>query len=578
MTLRIALAQLNPTVGDVQGNRDRVADALEEARGRGADVVAFPEGVLPGYPPEDLLLKTSFVDAVEDAVADLAPRTEGLTAVVGAVRRDDDLVNAAAVLHDGAVAGWAPKLQLPNYGVFDEERWFRPGDRTVVLEREGVRVGVSVCEDIWYPGGPSSRQALAGDADVLLNLSASPYRRGKIAERTRMLQTRASDNLSYVVFVNQVGGQDELVFDGSSLVAAPDGEIVTRATSFQEDLLVADLDPSAVHRSRLHEPRRRKAPPRGGPPIEVLPLAGTSGPPPTGDGAATAGLPDPPEGPAELYQALCLGLRDYVTKNGFREVVLGSSGGIDSSLTAAVAADALDPDRVHGIALPARYSSRESLADAKELASNLGIHHRVVDVDPLFETALETLGDQVDLGEGTLARENLQPRLRGVALMAFSNAEGWLVLSAGNKSETSLGYATLYGDTTGGFAPIGDVLKTTVYELARWRNEQPDGPVIPQRVLDKPPSAELRPDQTDQDDLPPYREVDPVLAAYVEEGCDVDEIVARGHDEDVVREVVARLDASEYKRRQSPPVLKVSSRAFGRDWRFPITNGWDRGR
>jgi NAD+ synthase (glutamine-hydrolysing) len=279
----------------------------------------------------------------------------------------------------------------------------------------------------------------------------------------------------------------------------------------------------------------------------------------------------------ELYQALCLGLRDYVAKNGFEEVVLGLSGGIDSSLAATVAADALDPSRVHGIVMPSRYTSEESRADAKQLASNLGIDHRVVDVDDLFEAHLEALGDRVDVSEGTLARENLQPRIRGVALMAYSNAEGWLVLSAGNKSEISLGYATLYGDTTGGFAPLGDVLKTTVYELARWRNDAPDGSAIPERILQKPPSAELRPDQTDQDDLPPYDEVDPILAAYVEEGCSVDEILERGHDEATVREVVRRVDGSEYKRRQSPPVLRVSARAFGRDWRFPITNGWGRG-
>lgn len=599
--LRLALAQIDVTVGDLAGNVARIADAARRADAAGANIVCVPELALPGYPPEDLLLKPGFVADNLRALDHLARATAafpGLTVAVGFTDRDGDIYNAAALLRDGERVGTYHKRFLPNYGVFDEDRYFRAGDAAPVFLIDGVAVGVTICEDIWYPDGPPTEQAYAG-AEVLLNLSASPFHLGKQLGRERMLATRAADAGAIVAYVNLVGGQDELIFDGSSVVFDGQGELIARARAFEEDLLVVDLDIEEVFCTRLHDPRRRKelnhkaldhkqfaaqAPiVISTAPTRPVPAALGARALPRAD-APRLGAPgriEPPLGRTEeAYRALVLGVRDYTRKNGFREAVIGLSGGIDSALTAVIAVDALGAEHVTGVSLPSRYSSAGSKEDARTLAENLGIHFLTLPIEDIFAAALETLAapfGALPPTDSTLAEENLQARIRGTLLMALSNRTGALVLTTGNKSEMAVGYATLYGDMAGGFAVLKDVFKTLVFELARWRNADAVRPLIPESTLTKPPSAELRPDQLDTDALPPYDILDPILRAYVEEDRGFAAIVALGFAPAVVQRVMALVDRSEYKRRQAPPGVKITTRAFGRDRRLPITNAY-RGR
>jgi NAD+ synthase (glutamine-hydrolysing) len=573
MTLRLALAQLNTTVGDLSGNRNKIKKGLEKARQSGAHLVAFPELAVTGYPPEDLLLKPDFVESAQGILTELAPFTKGLVAIVGCLWVEDDLYNGAAVLADGQFIGIYSKHFLPNYGVFDENRYFQGGKKTPVFRLDKAVFGISICEDIWYPNGPPQAQAAQGGAQILINISSSPYYLGKGEDRERMLSTRAADNRAYLAYCNLVGGQDELIFDGQSMIFDPQGEMIARAGQFVEDFLIADLDMKEVLRWRLFDPRRRKQIKEEGqgiqeikiPKIHVLKKSKTIVPKKV----------SPLSLEAEVYQALVLGTGDYCRKNGFSQAVVGLSGGIDSSLTAVVAADALGPDQVHGIAMPTRYSSGHSLEDAEKLAKNLGIHFLKIPIEKVFKAYLEILKPHFKKMPEDLTEENLQPRIRGTLLMALSNKFGWLVLTTGNKSEIGVGYSTLYGDTAGGFAVLKDVPKTLVYSLSLYRNHLYGCKVIPQSVLEKPPSAELRPDQKDSDSLPLYELLDPILTAYVEESCSIEEIVHRGFDRETVQKVIRMVDRNEYKRRQSPPGIKITTRAFGKDWRLPITNRYE---
>ncbi|EHJ48004.1 NAD+ synthetase [Solidesulfovibrio carbinoliphilus subsp. oakridgensis] len=567
---RLALCQINPTVGDVDGNTAKILAHLESARRAGAEMVVFPEMAVSGYPPEDLLIKPDFLDACMDRAGEIIRASTGLTVVFGCPWLDGDLVNAAIVAHDGRAAGLTAKRYLPNYGVFDENRYFAAGRGSAVYDRDGFVFGVSVCEDIWYPGGPPSEQAHGGGARLLVNISASPYHGGKGLGRERMLATRASDNGTFVAYANLVGGQDELVFDGHSLVFGPDGTLLARGRQFEEDLVVCDLDPGAPTRMRLLDPRSRKWEPQlESCPVRVdlPPLAAPARPP----------LPGCPVAPLcgsveEAYRALVLATRDYVRKSGFSAVAMGLSGGIDSSLTAVIAADALGPENVMGVAMPTRFSSDDSLEDAEALAEKLGITLHVVAIENIFKAFLEALAPLFGDRPFDVAEENLQPRIRGTLLMALSNKLGRLVLTTGNKSEVGVGYSTLYGDTAGGYAVIKDVPKTLVYALSRWRNEQAGTDLIPERVLVKPPTAELRPNQKDSDSLPEYDVLDPVLKAYVELSLSPTAMAGAGMDPAVIDRVTKLVDRNEYKRRQSPPGPKITPRAFGKDWRLPIVN------
>ncbi len=565
---RIALAQMNALVGDLEGNAARIAGDIRRAQAVGADLVVFPELAVTGYPPEDLLLKPSFLQANRAAVEKLACETSGLTAVVGfADVTDDEVYNAAAILHDGRWVSTYYKHYLPNYAVFDEDRYFRRGMEFPVFEREGVIFGVNICEDIWYPAGPPDAQALQGGARILVNISSSPYHAGKACVRERMLATRAADNAALVVFCNMVGGQDELVFDGASVILNERGEIVARGAQFEEDFVVTDVDVSAVFRRRLHDPRRRKAQTESLPVIPLPAISRSASRPPVAPRLVE--LPDPL---AEVYKALVLGTRDYVLKNGFQKVVIGLSGGIDSTLVACIAADALGPENVTVVAMPSRYTSDMSNDDAAELARNLGIHLMVIPIETVFQSYLDVLATPFAGTTPGVAEENIQARIRGNYLMALSNKFGWMVLTTGNKSEMSAGYATLYGDMAGGYAVIKDVLKTLVFDLSRWRNAQGDAPVIPERCITRPPSAELRPDQKDSDSLPPYEVLDAILKAYVEEDQAPEDIVTLLElPEELVRRVVRMVDRNEYKRRQAPPGVRITGRAFGKDRRLPIT-------
>jgi len=570
--LRLALAQMNSTVGDLSGNTRRIIERIDEARAFGADLVAFPELAVTGYPPEDLLLKPSFLRENDERIREIVDATMGITAVVGFVDTRADIYNAAAIAHNGELAAVHHKVFLPNYGVFDENRYFRAGRSAPVIHLGETLIGVNICEDIWYPTGPVSAQA-AADAEIILNINASPFHAEKGKARHHMLWTRAFDNLAIVAYVNMVGGQDELVFDGHSLVFDQNGGLLAEGSQFREELIFVDLEVESVFRQRLHDPRRRQVrarPQDGEDSVERVILSGRddSGEKP----------PIPPRKPlqfgrvGEVYEALVLGIRDYVRKNGFESVLVGLSGGIDSSLTAALAVDALGPDRVVGVSMPSRYSSEGSKTDAEALARRLGIRYLVVPIEEAFSASLSMLGDALAGTEPGVAEENLQARIRGNILMTLSNKFGHLVLSTGNKSEMATGYGTLYGDMAGGLAVIKDVLKTRVYELARYRNEQATEPVIPASVMTKPPSAELRPGQLDVDSLPEYDVLDPILQLYVEDDRSYEEIVSRGFDPAVVARVIALVDRSEYKRRQAAPGIKVSTRAFGRDRRLPITN------
>ena len=565
--LRVALVQMNPVVGDLDGNSAQIIESIGRANEACADVVVFPELALTGYPPEDLLLKPGFIADNMDAVGKVAAATEGCVAVVGFIDERLDLFNAAAVCAHGEVRGVYHKQLLPNYGVFDEQRYFAAGGgATQLLEIGGARVGVSICEDAWSPTGPIAAQAAAG-AELVININASPYSAGRVSERERMLATRASDASCCLVYLNCVGGQDELVFDGASLVFDSDGRLLASLPQFEEAFSVFDIEVRPVYRKRLLDPRgHHRAPPLPVTPITESSCRGPADRPIAAPVSTRLG----PE--AEVYQALVLGTRDYVRKNGFHDVVIGLSGGIDSSLVALIAVDALGPEHVHGVAMPSRYSSAGSVTDAEELARNLGIELRTIPIEGPHAAFLDLLtgpfGDE-PLG---LTEENIQSRLRGVILMALSNKLGWLVLTTGNKSEAAVGYSTLYGDTAGGFAVIKDVAKTMVYRLCRWRDAQGPVPLMPPDVLTKPPSAELRPDQRDDQSLPPYDELDPVLLAYVEDDLTAAELIEEGFDEEIVRRVVRLVDLAEYKRRQTPPGIRVTPKAFGRDRRMPITN------
>ena len=578
--LRLALAQINTTVGDLAGNEAKIVTRIARARELGAQIVAFPELAVPGYPPEDLLLKPSFVAANLDALERIARHASGITAVVGFVDRTEDIHNAAAVLHDGKVAAVYHKAYLPNYGVFDEDRYFRAGERPLVFSLGEAQVGVNICEDIWYPAGPTEVQAQAG-AQLVINISASPYHAGKGAARERMLATRATDNVILVAFCNLVGGQDELVFDGGSVILDERGEVIARGQQFAEDLVVADLDLAAVFRQQLHDPRQRKGrAPQTAEAVQRVTLTPHASFAPLR--ATEEHIIPPLEPPAEIYQALVTGVGDYVRKNGFRQAVIGLSGGIDSSLTAAIAVDALGAENVTGVFMPSRYSSDESREDAAELAQNLGTRFMTIAIDRTFQAYLDMLAEPFAGRKPDTTEENLQARIRGNILMALSNKHGWLVLTTGNKSEMSVGYATLYGDMAGGLAVIKDVPKDLVYRLSAHVNRRAGRALIPQRVFDKAPTAELRPNQTDQDSLPSYPVLDRILHAYVEEDRSLSEIAALGatepaFDRATVVDVIRMVDRAEYKRRQAPPGIKITSRAFGRDRRLPITNRYREG-
>ena len=566
--MRVALAQINTTVGDIWGNVEKAVEALERAVDAGAGIVAFPELTIPGYPPEDLLMRPSFIADNMKGLETLANEVpEGIVAAAGFVDLDADLYNACALISGGEILHRYHKRYLPNYGVFDENRYFREGAGASMLRLDGATVGVSVCEDIWYPGGPAREQALGGSG-VLLNISASPYHRQKGAFRERMLSVRASDYGCYVVFCNLVGGQDELVFDGHSVVFDPEGKLVARARQFEEDLLLVDLYPEEVLIQRLHESRPRKENPDRPPEVIDVPAYREE----LSEKSGRLRIEDlyPEEG--EVFEALVLGLGDYFRKNGFSRAVLGLSGGIDSSLGAVIAAKALGPENVTGVLMPSRYTSEASNTDAAHLAENLGMETRVVPIGPAFDAYREMLAEEFEGLPENEAEENIQARIRGNIVMAFSNKFGWIVLSTGNKSEMSVGYSTLYGDMAGGFAVIKDVPKTLVYRVCRYVNESEGREVIPASILTKEPSAELRPGQRDVDSLPPYEVLDPILEAYIEEDKGVGGIVASGYDEEDVRRVIKLVDRAEYKRRQAPIGIKVTSRAFGRDRRMPMTN------
>jgi NAD+ synthase (glutamine-hydrolysing) len=577
--MRLALAQLDPAVGDLAGNEARIVAALTDARAAGAQLVLVPELAVTGYPPEDLLLKGHFLEHARESLERIAAQVTDVVAIVGFPELAHDAFNSAAVLADGEVQAVYRKVHLPNYGVFDEQRYFRSGPGPALVELDGVLVGLTVCEDIWEPGDPAAAEALAG-ATLLVNLSASPYDRGKPARREQMIVQRARDYVCPVAFCAMVGGQDELVFDGHSFVCDHTGAVLARAPGFAEHLLVCDVDPSAAAAARLRDTRRRSAARSLEPAVPVLArlaLPARDDATEAGRGGAVAPFLDDP---TEVYAALVLGLRDYVDKNGFDHVVLGLSGGVDSALVVLLAADALGPGRVSVCVMPSRYSSVGTQSDARTLAGNLGVELLELPIEGPFAAYEELLGDVFAgdptngsaVGAAGLAWENLQARIRGNLLMGLSNARGWLVLTTGNKSELSVGYSTLYGDTAGGFAVIKDVPKTLVYALVAARSARDPVDPVPAEIVARPPSAELRPDQTDQDSLPPYDLLDEILRGYVEDDLGRDQLVARGLPADVVERVIRLVDLAEYKRRQNPPGIRITAKAFGRDRRMPITN------
>ncbi len=569
--IRLALSQINVTVGDLAGNRDKILDHIHRARDLGAHIVVFPELAIPGYPPEDLLFKPRFIQSNLDVLNELVRATQGVAAIFGFVDRHDDIYNAAAIACDGRLIDVYHKTYLPNYGVFDEDRYFQSGKTAGVYRLNGITFGVTICEDIWYPGGPAREQALVGDAEVLINISSSPFHDGKELLREQMIATRATDNSAVLAFCNLVGGQDELIFDGGSLIVDQEGRVVARAPRFEEDLLVADVDVEAVFRNRLHDSRRRKekrdvSSPRAIDLPDLKPKAVCLSPSERPD------FPRPDERLENIYDALVLGTRDYVVKNGFEKVFIGLSGGIDSALVTAVAHDALGRENVVCVTMPTQFSSEGTFNDALQMAGNLDIRILTLPIQALFDQYLGLLADEFgDLPSDT-AEENIQPRIRGTLLMALANKFRALVLAPGNKSELSMGYATLYGDMAGGFAVIKDIYKTLVYDLAHYRNGLSDHPVIPVSIIERPPTAELRDNQKDTDSLPPYSVLDPILKAYVEDDTSLQDIIALGYDEELVTRVIRTVDINEYKRRQAPPGIKITPRAFGRDRRLPITN------
>jgi NAD+ synthase (glutamine-hydrolysing) len=568
--MRLALAQINTVVGDLDGNRARIIQRIDEARGAGADLVLFPELAVTGYPPEDLLFRPGFLRQARRSLDQIAAEATGIAALVGFPWLDRDLYNACAVCADGEVKAIYPKRFLPNYGVFDEVRYFQPGRELVLLRIGEALIGPTVCEDIWQPGPPATDLALAG-AHVIANISASPFHVGKGLEREEMLITRARDNACWVVLVNAVGGQDELIFDGHSVVIDAEGEVVARAPSFEEALLVVDIDASTAIARRLVDARRRALAREQEVPDPPVVDLGEERPQ---QRSVKPQVAEPLSDLEQMRLALELGLRDYVEKNGFRDVVIGVSGGIDSAVTLALAVEALGPERVHAVSMPSRFSSEATRRDAEMLARNLGTSFLELPIDAIFEAYSETLADVFEGRDDDITEENLQARIRGTLLMALSNKFGWLVVATGNKSELSVGYATLYGDMAGGFALLKDVFKTDVFRLARHLNELAGREFIPQTIIDRAPSAELRDNQLDEDSLPPYPALDEVLEAYVEEDRSREDLMTDGFDHDVVERALALIDRAEYKRRQAPPGVKLRPKAFGRDRRTPITNRW----
>ncbi|HEY8704990.1 MAG TPA: NAD+ synthase [Gaiellaceae bacterium] len=569
--MRLALAQINPIVGDLDGNRALIVERIEDAKRANADLVVFPELAVTGYPPEDLLLRPGFLRAAEGSLEQIALAARGIVVLVGTPHFDRDLYNACAVCAGGEVKAMVKKRFLPNYGVFDELRYFAPGHDLYLLEHGETLVGVTVCEDMWHPGPPTSDLALAG-AELIVNISASPFHLLKDREREEMFRTRARDNSVYVAFCNTVGGQDELIFDGHSLVIDDEGTVLARAPGFEEALMIVDVDPSAVRARRLTDARRRAlAQDRGD--LGAVTTIHVGAPHKQADHAELVVTPFSDE-LEQMRIALELGLADYVRKNGFREIVVGVSGGIDSALVAGLAAEALGPDRVHCVSMPSRYSSEGTRGDAQRLAENLGCDFREIPIEPMVETYLEALAPHFAGREPDLTEENLQARIRGTLLMALSNKFGWLLVATGNKSEMSVGYATLYGDMAGGFALLKDVFKTDVFRLSLHLNERAGRELIPASIIARAPSAELRADQLDEDSLPPYPQLDRVLEGYVEEDRSIDELAADGIDPDIVHRAVSLIDRAEYKRRQAPPGVRLRSKAFGRDRRTPITNRW----
>ncbi len=577
-TFRLALAQINPTVGDIAGNTAKILDYLERAREAQADLVAFPELAITGYPPEDLLFKRSFLTDNVAAMEKVAAASQGIAVVLGYVhivsleRQSEEVgpqvTNAAALCSGGKLIDTYHKIFLPNYGVFDEQRYFQSGSECPVYTIGGVAVGVNICEDIWYPVGPTTVQCQAG-AELIVNINASPFHAGKRAFREDMIAQRASENSLTVAYVNTVGGQDELVFDGGSIICDPAGGLVARGPAFQESLLITDLS----FPSQAKENPANAGAGVGTPKTMTVSEAGAE----IKSSLEAQTILDAMNGPEEIYRALVMGTGDYLRKSGFTKALIGLSGGVDSALTATVAVDALGKENVVGITMPSRYSSEGSISDSKKLADNLGLDLWEVPIEPAHQAFTDMLAEQFKGTEANVAEENVQARVRGNVLMTVSNKFGWIVLTTGNKSEMAMGYATLYGDMAGGFAVLKDVPKTTVYELCRWRNQQGVGfgtmdDVIPVAILDKPPSAELREDQLDADSLPDYEVLDPVVEAYVEDDLSYQEMVAQGMDPFVVRQVIAAVDRNEYKRRQAPPGVKITHRAFGKDRRLPIVN------
>ena len=567
--MRVALAQINTTVGDLAGNAALIIDWIGRARDQGADIVCFPELAITGYPPEDLVLKPAFVRDNLRQLDRVVKATRGISAVVGFVDEEGDIFNAAAFIHNGELKAVYHKVFLPNYGVFDEQRYFSPGHRSPIFEQAGVRIGTSVCEDCWYPAGPMAWQAEHG-AELMININGSPYHEGKRAPREAMVAGRAADYGAFIAWVNTVGGQDELVFDGNSAIFGPHGEVVAHASSFEEELLVCDVNLGSVPFHRPLENIRHEA--EGAARLDLIvtevPITANASPRPKT--ALPPTMKAPLDGPAEVYTAVVLGTHDYVRKQGFTKIVVGLSGGVDSALTATIAADGLGSENVIGVRMPSRYTSAESLEDAGLVAEALGIQLLDFPIEPAHRAFEEILAGVFRGTQPGVAEENIQPRIRSTILHALSNKFGYIVLTTGNKSELATGYGTLYGDMAGGFAVLKDITKTMVYELCHYRNSL--SRAIPERVLTKPPSAELKPGQKDSDSLPPYPELDPILRGYVEEDLGPEELVAAGYRPETVARVIQLVDRSEYKRRQSPPGVKITPRAFGRDRRMPITN------
>jgi NAD+ synthase (glutamine-hydrolysing) len=571
-SVRIALAQINPTVGDIEGNLNKICDYIKRAKGQNAKIVLFPELSVTGYPPEDLLLKPHFINDNIDALDKVRQETKDITAIIGFVDRKDGIYNAAAIFDDCKPIDVYHKIYLPNYGVFDEQRYFKQGTRSPVYKVEGLNFGVNICEDIWYPEGPTMAQASAG-AEIVFNINASPYYMGKAHFREDMVSKRASDNNVVIAYLNMVGGQDELVFDGASFIVDRNGEVIVRGKQFEEEMILADILLDGISETKAIPPR---------PPYEPWPLE--KGKIPPYPPLLKGGWGDLVKGrlEEEVYKALVLGTRDYVRKNDFKQVVIGLSGGVDSSLVATIAVDAIGRENVTGIFMPSPYTSKESRKDSYGLAENLGIKIIEMPINTIFDAYWEILKPKLQTPNSELqtsigiTEENIQARIRGNILMAFSNKFGWLVLTTGNKSEMSVGYATLYGDMAGGFAVIKDVPKTLVYRLCEWRNSKEvrlgRKALIPESVLSKEPSAELKPDQKDIDTLPPYPVLDPILKAYIEDDKSFEEIMTMDCEIECAQKVIRMIDRSEYKRRQSPPGIKITPRAFGKDRRFPITN------